>query len=522
MTGSVGVLINYGSHARLRTGLTYNQLVSGEVLLQFFPLGDDASSLNPYVQAGWGRYFADSDQGGGGVLPIGLGLEYALSDRIGLTAEVERRWGAVQLSSPEVRGTLAGWLPTLGLTYKLSDFSLRSSDDSSPSSDTPTAVSADASASESDDQSSESTATGDDEETSFRDPVAVPSEDRSTNYTRDSLKQSPPLRIDRWDPAPYESPGAPVGAGAPEVVEDGDMVRLPSGVFIMGLTAPDPLDLQTAGRKRVSLSPFYIDRFEVTNEEYRAYLNAMVDEGELTEQEAQERLPDSTAFRDSRARWRSYFYSDSNADRPVVAVTWEEARQYCKWEDKRLPTEAEWEYAARGGRTGGLYPWAGVFAQHDGQYLANFNPERQGQAADGYAFTAPVGSFPPNRWGLHDVAGNAAEWVGDAYTPSYAQLPSLNPAYRDSTEQRHVVRGGSYASRSFNIGVGKRSYQDKDEASTRIGFRCAADVGQIEEEGASEAPGFTPSPSPGENESAPSDSQTTDPGAGEDDSTPRS
>ncbi|MFP4228717.1 MAG: SUMF1/EgtB/PvdO family nonheme iron enzyme [Salinivenus sp.] len=509
MTGSAGILIDYGSHARLRTGLSYNQLVSAEVLLQFFPLGDDrTSSLNPYVEAGWGRYFADENQNGGGVLPIGLGLEYALSDRIGLTVDVERRWGSVKLSEPENRGILAGWLPTLGLTYKLSDFSLRSSD--APSTrDTPTTVSADESDSGSSDAPPESTATAnsDDQQPPFRDPVEAPSEGRSTNYTRDSLKQSPPLRIDRWDPAPYDSPGAPVGSGTVEVAEDGDMVRLPSGVFIMGLTAPDPLDLQTAGRKRVSLSPFYIDRFEVTNEEYRAYLEDMVDQGELTEQEYEERLPDSTAFRDTRARWRSYFYNSSNADRPVVAVTWEEARQYCEWEDKRLPTEAEWEYAARGGRTGGIYPWAGVFAQHDGQYLANFNPERQGQAADGYAFTAPVGSFPPNRWGLHDMAGNAAEWTVDAYTPSYSQLSSLDPSYRDSTEQRRVVRGGSYASRSFNIGVGKRSYQDKDDASTQIGFRCAADVGQIEEEGAPEAPDFTPPSSQPEGDSPDSESQ---------------
>jgi formylglycine-generating enzyme required for sulfatase activity len=493
MTGSAGVLIDYGSHARLRTGLTYNQLVSAEVMLQFFPLGDNgASSLNPYIQAGWGRYFADGDQEGGGVLPIGLGLEYALSDRVGLTVDVERRWGSVKLSdsenpNDEFRGTLAGWLPTLGVTYKLSDFAFGSSDETSDPELPPPSAST---TPENETATAPSSTNQDDPLPPFPDPVAPDPEGQPPNYTRDSLKQSPPLTIDRWDPAPYESPGAPVGAGAVDVVEDGDMVRLPSGVFIMGLTAPDPLDLQTAGRKRISLSPFYIDRFEVTNEEYRTYLNAMVESGEFTEQDYREHLPDSTAFRDTRARWRSYFYNDSNADHPVVAVTWSEAQAYCEWENKRLPTEAEWEYAARAGRTGGLYPWAGVFARHDGQYLANFNPERQGMAADGYAFTAPVGSFPPNRWGLHDVAGNAAEWTFDTYTPSYSQLSSLNPAYRDSSETRHVVRGGSYAARSFNIGVGKRSYQSKDEASTQTGFRCAADVSQIEDDGPAPGPGF--------------------------------
>ena len=512
MTGSAGVLIDYGSHARLRTGVTFNQLVSAEVLLQFFPLGNDnASSLNPYVQAGWGRYFADGNQDGGGVLPIGLGLEYALSDRVGLTLDVERRWGTVQLPNSDedrFQGTLAGWLPTLGLTYKLPN--LFGSSDSAPASGSgPSTVLASGSDRDESGTSTSSTPQANDQQTPFPDPVAAPSEDRSPNYTRDSLKQSPPIRIDRWDPAPYESPGSRAGSGSVEVAEDGDMVRLPSGVFIMGLTAPDPLDLQTAGRKRISLSPFYIDRFEVTNEEYRTYLNAMVESGDLTEQEYRERLPDSTAFQETRARWRSYFYNESNADHPVVAVTWNEARQYCRWEGKRLPTEAEWEYAARAGRTGGLYPWAGVFARHDGQYLANFNPERQGMAADGYAFTAPVGSFPPNQWGLHDVAGNAAEWTLDAYAPSYSQLSALNPAHRDSSEQRHVVRGGSYASRSFNIGVGKRSYQDKGAASTQTGFRCAADVGQIEADTQAADPGFN-RPAPPANDSSPSESQNSE------------
>lgn len=493
-TGSVGAMVDYGEYTRLRAGFTYHHLLSGEVLLQFFPMGDDAS-LNPYAYAGWGRYFANENQEGGGVLPLGLGVEYALTNALALTAEVERRWGTVRGPAQAYQeNTVSGWLPTFGLSYKVSDFSLWSSSDE-PEAPSPPPLRSASSAEPTDRQTNASSEpapqpSADDGQSPFRDPVAVTPEGRSTTYTRDSLKQSPPLKIQRWDPAPYNSPGSPVGAGSVTVSEDGDMVRLPSGVFIMGLTAPDPLDLQTAGRKRISLSPFYIDRFEVTNEEYRTYLNARVESGDLTEQEYRERLPDSTAFQETRARWRTYFYSASSADRPVVAVTWDEARQYCKWEGKRLPTEAEWEYAARAGRTGRIYPWAGVFAQHNGQYLANFNPERQGLAADGHAFTAPVGSFPPNRWGLHDVAGNVAEWTLDAYTPSYSQLSSLNPAYRDSSEQRHVVRGGSYASRSFNIGVGKRSYQNKDETSTQTGFRCAADVSQIENAGQAADPGF--------------------------------
>jgi formylglycine-generating enzyme required for sulfatase activity len=269
------------------------------------------------------------------------------------------------------------------------------------------------------------------------------------------------------------------------------MVRLPDGSFIMGLTDEDPLNIQNAGRKRVTVSSFYIDRFEVTNKEYRDFL------GDLSGERREARMPDSTAWDESvsRANWKTYFYGSERSNYPVVAVTWKDAKEYCKWENKRLPTEAEWEYAARAGRVGGVYPWAGFSPRNpQGKFLANFNPGRQGQAADGYAFTAPVGTYPPNKWGLHDVAGNVAEWVEDAYTPSYSPLSGLDPVYKDPDENRRVVRGGSWASTPFQIGVGVRNYQPKDEASPRIGFRCAADISSIE--GQQETFGPEPSPPP--------------------------
>ena len=259
----------------------------------------------------------------------------------------------------------------------------------------------------------------------------------------------------------------------------GDMVRLPDGTFIMGLTDEDPFEIQSAGRRRVTVSAFYIDRFEVTNAEYRAYLQS------LSPGERDSALPDSTAWSSSasRADFSTYFYGSNYDEYPVVSVTWQEAKDYCKAEDKRLPTEAEWEYAARAGRVGGVYPWSG-FSPRDafGRYLANFNPGRQGQAADGYAFTAPVGSFPPSRWGLHDVAGNAAEWVEDTYASTYANLSDLDPVYRgqDTEETRKVVRGGAWDSDAFRIGVGFRDMHEADQGSPRIGFRCAADISQVE------------------------------------------
>ncbi|WP_179862282.1 formylglycine-generating enzyme family protein [Longibacter salinarum] len=272
-------------------------------------------------------------------------------------------------------------------------------------------------------------------------------------------------------------PGLPMPV--PVAPQFGDMVRLPDGTFIMGLTDEDPFEMQSAGRRRVTVSAFYIDRFEVTNAEYREYLQS------LSPGVRDDALPDSTAWTSSasRADFSTYFYGSNYDEYPVVSVTWQDAKDYCKAEDKRLPTEAEWEYAARAGRVGGVYPWSG-FSPRDafGRYLANFNPGRQGQAADGYAFTAPVGSFPPSRWGLHDVAGNAAEWVEDTYSPTYANLSDLDPVYRgeDSEETRKVVRGGAWDSNAFRIGVGFRDMHEADQASPRIGFRCAADISQVE------------------------------------------
>ena len=263
---------------------------------------------------------------------------------------------------------------------------------------------------------------------------------------------------------------------SPDTTRQEDPVRVPSGTFVMGLTDEDPLSIQNAGRKRITVSSFYIDRHEVTNAEYRDYLSR------LSSDERQERLPDSTDWTEARTEenWEVYFRGDYYSEYPVIRVTWDEARAYCQARGKRLPTEAEWEYAARAGYLGQVYPWDGLTTRgQNGDYLANFKPP-EGYAADGYAFTAPVDAFPTNDWGLRNMAGNVAEWTRDAYTPSYDNLSDFNPYYRDDEESRRVVRGGAWNSDSFFIGVGVRDTQPRDEASIEIGFRCASEAASLD------------------------------------------
>ncbi len=483
---SGGVQFATSDYVRFRLGTTFQDLFTVEGAAQFHFLGD-SEPVNPYLVAGYGYYVTDSRERG--VIPVGAGIEYNLIENLALNVEMSGRFGVTEdvtaQTNAEGLEVVSGFMPSIGLSYKPDRIDRRPG---------PTPVEGEGPRGEvSQEGEFDRRSASNEIDSPFEDPVSggqVAIQKFDIPYTLDSLKKTDPLIVERGN-APFNDPGQVPISGSPTLSNDGTMVRLPDGSFIMGLTDEDPLDIQNAGRKKVTVSSFYIDRFEVTNEEYRNFLS------DLSGDRSEARTPDSSSWGESssRANWETYFYGSERADFPVVAVTWKDAKEYCKWENKRLPTEAEWEYAARAGRVGGVYPWAGFSPRNpQGKYLANFNPGRQGQAADGYAFTAPVGSYPPNKWGLHDVAGNVAEWVQDAYTPSYSALSGLNPIYRDSEEKRHVVRGGSWSSNAFQIGVGVRNFQPKDQASARIGFRCAADISSIE--GQQESPGPQQQPSP--------------------------
>ena len=194
---------------------------------------------------------------------------------------------------------------------------------------------------------------------------------------------------------------------------------------------------------------------------------------------------------------RKYFWHPAFDNYPVVGVTWEQAQAFSAWrtkikndyrsqnnkpsiEDYRLPTEAEWEYAARGGHSLSKYPWGGPYTRNNkGCFIANFKPMRGDYAADGGTRTLEVASYQPNEYGLYDMAGNVAEWTSSAYNESsYRFIHDLNPDYKYHASKddppvlkRKVIRGGSWKDVGYNLQVGVRNYEYKDTAKSYVGFR---------------------------------------------------
>jgi gliding motility-associated lipoprotein GldK len=193
-----------------------------------------------------------------------------------------------------------------------------------------------------------------------------------------------------------------------------------------------------------------------------------------------------------------YFAHPAFDDYPVVGVTWKQASAFCHWRTKlmegyyakmrrpvpqqyRLPSEAEWEYAARGGLDGGQYPWGGLYTfDKTGCYRANFLPQRARHGIDGGTKTLPVGSYQPNDFGLFDMAGNVAEWTASVYDEqSYSFVNSMNPSYRYNAQSgdaeamtRKTLKGGSWKDIAYFLQCGARTYEYQDTAKSYIGFRC--------------------------------------------------
>jgi len=326
-------------------------------------------------------------------------------------------------------------------------------------------------------------------------------------------------------PDPGEPPGeAPAG-----------MVWIPGGEFSMGCADPrriphggvDPM-VDARPIHRVRVTGFWMDAHEVTNAEFAAFVAAT---GHVTVAERPPRPedfpgvppenlvagsivftppPQSVPLRDGTggahlqwwayvpgACWRHPLGPESSLegrdDDPVVHVAYEDAEAYAAWAGKRLPTEAEWEFAARGGLSGEPYPWGGAF-RPDGRWMANTWQGRfplEDTAADGFAGIAPVARYPANGYGLFDMSGNVWEWCSDWYRPdTYARaarhgVPADNPRGpadsfdpQEPGQAKRVQRGGSYLCSDQYCSryiIGTRGKGEVSSSTNHIGFRCVQD-----------------------------------------------
>ncbi len=280
------------------------------------------------------------------------------------------------------------------------------------------------------------------------------------------------------------------------------MVLLGGGSFLMGTNDSEGFPADGEGPVReVTLDPFYIDPYAVSNDEFTSFVQ---ETGYVTEAEKygwsfvfhsfvspsvglEERMnvPGTPWW---KGVFGAYWYQPEGlgstikgrGNHPVIHVSWNDAVNYCHWAGKRLPSEAEWEYAARGGLVQKRYPW-GDSLKPSGQHMCNIwqgkFPEKN-HVSDGYAGTAPVHSFESNGYGLYNVVGNVWEWCSDWFSSEAATRGNSANPQGPKHGTHKVMRGGSYLCHSSYCNryrVAARSSNTPDSSTGNIGFRCVAD-----------------------------------------------
>jgi sulfatase modifying factor 1 len=191
-----------------------------------------------------------------------------------------------------------------------------------------------------------------------------------------------------------------------------------------------------------------------------------------------------------------YFWHRAYANYPVVGINWNQARAFAHWRTKirndflrsrkkrksttgrfRLPTEVEWEYAARGGLESAIYPWGGPYLTDDrGCFMANFKPQRGNYASDMALYTVEADSYEPNDYGLYNMSGNVSEWTNSTYTKdTYEFMSTVNPNYDTFEDSQKVTRGGSWKDVAYYLRVASRDYEYADSARSYLGFRLVRD-----------------------------------------------
>lgn len=233
-------------------------------------------------------------------------------------------------------------------------------------------------------------------------------------------------------------------------IDDAQMQLIPSGTFLMGNGHEGSGDPDEYPVHEVFINAFYIDIQEVTNARYQLFVSA-------------------TGY-PPPPLWHNPKFN--KPEHPVVNITWRDAVAYANWANKRLPTEAEWEYAARGNLVGKKYPSGDIITQND----ANYGGIGE---VDNWKQTSPVGSFKPNGFGLYDIAGNVWEWCFDEYNGEFYSIsPKNNPRFgrenAPDNENFRILRGGGWGGSSEDLRVSDRWYHLT--TGSTIGFRCVRDI----------------------------------------------
>jgi formylglycine-generating enzyme required for sulfatase activity len=278
------------------------------------------------------------------------------------------------------------------------------------------------------------------------------------------------------------------------------MVSLPGGTFLMGTDYPGGFPEDGEGPVRaVSLSPFQVDRFPVTNADFATFVEntgyrteaehfgwSFVFWSHIHEDRFDELVEDTVAAAPWWCKVPGSFWKQPEGPEssiherlthPVVHVSWNDAAAYAAWAKKALPTEAQWEYAARGGLEQKLYPWGDELTP-TGEHRCNIWQGQfpaQDTADDGYAGTCPVDAFPPNGYDLYSVTGNVWEWCADWFQSSFSSGTTLNDPNGPSDGQSKVMKGGSFlchASYCNRYRVAARTSNTPDSSASNIGFRC--------------------------------------------------
>lgn len=261
------------------------------------------------------------------------------------------------------------------------------------------------------------------------------------------------------------------------------MTLIPAGEFQMAITDSNRNDDRHHFRT-VYTDAFYMDMHPVTNAAYKVFVDA-------NPQWSKDRLYKDRVYRiyaeGYLVLWRDNNYPDGHADHPVTFVSWHAAMAYSNWLGKRLPTEAEWEKAARGGLEGHKYPWGDTDPDGTQCNFADKNTDYKWSnmdVDDGYRWTSPVGSYPANGYGLYDMAGNVDEWCLDAYHGQfYNNLPDRNPIRGNRSiadvvenyikiETERPMRGGAWNDDARFLQVTFRDNYPPVNTEDSLGFRC--------------------------------------------------